>query len=320
MSVLPIDSLETPRFCGIPTFMRLPQATTLANLDAAVIGLPSDSGAPFRTGARFAPNAVRAMSIMLRPINPYRGGINVFERLRICDAGDASVVPGYVEESLSRIEASVATLVRAGVVPFAIGGDHSITLAELRAVAAQHGPVALIQFDSHSDTWDKYFAGKKYSAGTPFRRAVEERLVVPERSIQIGLRGSLFSPTDVSQSVDLGYDVVTTDEVFELGPDRLADRIRARTAGQPAFITFDMDFVDPAAAPGVQTPEAGGPSARETLQILRKLSGINMVGCDVVEVNPMFDSHGQTTALLAATVMAELMALLASERSSGRAT
>lgn len=314
MSVLPIDSLQTPRFCGVPTFMRLPLATELAGLDAAVIGLPSDAGAPFRTGARFAPNAVRAISVMLRPINPYRGNINVFERLRVADVGDAAVVPGYIEESLARIEESVRTLVQAGVTPFGIGGDHSVTLAELRAVAARHGPLGLIQFDSHSDTWDTYFAGKAYSAGTPFRRGVEEGLIAPERSIQVGLRGSLFSPTDVSQSLDLGYEVVTTDEMFELGPDRLAERIRDRAAGKPAFLTFDLDFVDPAAAPGVQTPEAGGPSARETLQILRRLDGIALVGADVVEVNPYFDGPGQITALLAATVLAELLALAAAAR------
>jgi agmatinase len=314
MSVLPINSLDTPRFCGIPTFMRLPQATVLEGLDTAIIGLPSDSGAPFRTGARFAPNAVRAMSIMLRPINPYRDNINVFDILRAADVGDASVVPGYEEDSLERIEQSVATLVQAGIVPFGIGGDHSITLAELRAVAAKHGPVALVQFDSHSDTWDKYFAGKKYSAGTPFRRAVEEGIVVPEHSIQIGMRGSLFRPDDVSQSLDLGYDVVTTDAMFVLGFEALAQRIAARVAGRPAFLTFDMDFIDPAAAPGVQTPESGGPTARETLQILRALHDIRLVGCDVVEVNPLYDGPGQITALLAATVMAELLALHAAER------
>ncbi|MFK8253234.1 agmatinase [Ancylobacter terrae] len=314
MSVLPIDSLETPRFCGVPTFMRLPQATTLKGLDAAIIGIPSDAGAPFRTGARFAPNAARAMSIMLRPINPYRGGINVFETLRIADAGDAAVVPGYLEESLARIEASVRTLVEAGVTPFGIGGDHSVTLAELRAVAATHGPVALIQFDSHSDTWDKYFAGKKYSAGTPFRRGVEENIIDPAHSIQVGLRGSLFAPTDISQSIDLGYEVVTTDEMFALGMPALAARIAERTAGRPAFLTFDLDFVDPAAAPAVQTPEAGGPSARETLDLLRRLKGINLVGADVVELSPGFDGPGQITALLAATVMAELLALHAESR------
>ena len=234
MSVLPVDSLETPRFVGVPTFMRLPQATRFDGLDAAIIGLPSDSGAPFRTGERFAPNAVRAMSVMLRPISPYRGGINIFERLRVADAGDAAVVPGYIEESLARIEAAVRRIVDAGATPFGIGGDHSVTLAELRAVASRHGPLALVHFDAHSDTWDKYFAGKKYSAGTPFRRAVEEGIVAPGRSIQVGMRGSLFSPGDVSQSRDLGYDVVTTDEMFEIGhagacsADCRADRRRAR--------------------------------------------------------------------------------------------
>jgi agmatinase len=306
--------LDTPRFCGIPTFMRLPQPTSLQGLDAAVIGLPSDSGAPFRTGARFAPNAVRAMSVMLRPINPYRGNINIFEKLACADVGDSSVVPGYEVESLARIEQSVAALVAAGVTPFGIGGDHSITLAELRAVATRHGPLALVHFDSHSDTWDKYFDGKPYSAGTPFRRAVEERIVVPDHSIQIGMRGSLFQSTDVSQSLELGYDVVTTDEIFAIGFQALADRIAARTAGRPVFLTFDMDFIDPAAAPAVQTPESGGPTARETLQILRLLHSLNLVGCDVVEVNPLYDGPGQITALLAATVIAELMALLAAQR------
>ena len=311
MSVLPIDSLETPRFVGVPTFMRLPQATSLKGLDGVVIGLPSDNGSPFRTGARFGVNAVRAMSIMLRPINPYRGGINVFERLRLADAGDAAVVPGYQEETLARLETSLRSVVEAGLVPFGIGGDHSVSLAGLRAVASRHGPLALIHFDAHSDTWDTYFAGKRYSAGTPFRRAVEEDIVSPAHSIQVGLRGSLFSPTDVSQSIDLGYDVVTTDEMFAIGFEALADRIVRRVAGRPVFITFDMDFVDPSAAPGVQTPEAGGPTAREALALLRALKGIDFVGCDVVETNPLFDGPGQITALLAATVMSELMALKA---------
>lgn len=315
MSLPSIDSLETPRFCGLPTFMRLPQATRLEDLDAAIIGLPSDSGGPYRTGARFAPNAVRAMSTMLRPINPYRNNLDVFKALRMADVGDANVVPGYEIESLQRIEQSVAALVQAGIVPCGIGGDHSVTLAELRAVAARHGPVALIHFDSHSDTWDTYFAGQKYSAGTPFRRAVEENIVEPRHSIQIGLRGSLFRDTDISQSIDLGYDVVTTEDMFDMGIPALADRIARRAAGKPAFLTFDMDFIDPSAAPAVQTPESGGPTARETLKLLRSLHDINLVGCDVVEVNPLYDGPGQITALLAATVMAELLALLASRHS-----
>jgi agmatinase len=317
MSLLPIDSLETPRFCGVPTFMRLPQATTLADLDAAVIGLPSDSGSPFRTGARFGPNAMRAMSIMLRPINPYRGGINVFERLAVADVGDAAVVPGDQEESLERLEQSVAALVDAGVVPFCLGGDHSVSLPALRAVARRHGPLALVHFDSHSDTWDKYFAGKRYSAGTPFRRAAEEGIVSPAHSIQIGLRGSLFSPHDVSQSVDLGYDVVTTDDLVAMGPDALAARVAERVGDRPVYLTFDLDVVDPSAAPGVQTPEAGGPTAREALAVLRRLAPMRLAGCDVVEMNPMFDGPGQITALLGATVMAELLALHAAAPVTG---
>jgi agmatinase len=310
-SVLPINSLETPRFAGIPTFMRLPQATSFEGLDGVVIGLPSDSGSPFRTGARFGVNAVRQMSVMLRPISPYRGNINVFEKLRLADAGDANVVPGYQEETLERLETAVSAAVQAGLVPFCLGGDHSVSLPGLRAVARKHGPLALIHFDSHSDTWDKYFAGKRYSAGTPFRRAVEEEIVSPQHSIQIGLRGSLFQTTDISQSIDLGYDVVTTDDMFAMGIEALAKRISERSAGRPAYVTFDMDFVDPSAAPGVQTPEAGGPTAREALALLRAMNDINLVGCDVVEVNPLFDGPGQITALLAATVMSELMALKA---------
>ena len=312
MTVLPIDSLRTPRFCGIPTFMRLPLATSLVGLDAAIIGLPSDSGGPYRTGARFAPNAIRGISAMLRPVNPYCGNINIFETLTTADVGDAAVVPGYEEESLAALEESVRTLIDANVTPFAIGGDHSVTLAELRAVASRFGPLALIQFDSHTDTWDSYFGGKRYSAGTPFRRAVEEELVTPAHSIQIGMRGSLFQVTDISQSLALGYDVLTCDQIFEIGVQAVADRIAARTAGRPCFITFDMDFVDPGSAPGVQTPESGGPTSRETLLVLRRLHDLHLVGCDVVEMNPLYDDPGQTTALLAATVMAELLALSAS--------
>jgi agmatinase len=310
----PVDSLDVPRFCGVPTFMRLPQAEDAAGLDAAILGLPSDAGSPFRTGARFGPGAIRALSVMLRPVNPYRGGIDLFTALRVADLGDAPVVPGYMEVSLERIEQAVAAVVERGAVPLGLGGDHGVTLAELRAVARRHGPLALVHFDSHTDTWPSYFAGQPHSAGTPFRRAVEEGTVAPERSLQIGMRGSLFAPADISQSLELGYQVLTTDEALAMTPAALARLVRERTAGTPAFLTFDMDFVDPAAAPGVQTPEAGGPSAREALAILRALDGLALVGGDVVETNPLFDGPGQVTALLAATVAAELLALLASLR------
>lgn len=312
--LLPVDSLDSPRFVGLPTFMRLPQAREKDALDAAVLGLPSDSGAPYRTGARFGPGAVRTMSVMLRPVNPYRGNLNVFERIRVADAGDASVVPGYMEETMVRLEAAVAALVERNVVPVGIGGDHSVSLPALRAVARHHGPVAIVHFDAHSDTWPAYFAGKRYSAGTPFRRAAEERIVVPGASIQIGMRGSLFRPDDVSQSIDLGFEVVTGDALFEMGFAETAARIARRVGEHPVYVTFDLDFVDPASAPGVQTPEAGGPSARETLALLRALAPMNVVGADVVETNPLYDGPGQITALLAATVVHEILSLLAAAR------
>ena len=310
--LLPTSSLDVPRFVGVANFMRLPTPKTLDGLDVGIIGLPCDSGAPFRTGARFGPGAIRAISVMLRPVNPYHGNINVFERLAVGDVGDAPVVPGYLEASFERIEMAMGALVERGIIPIGIGGDHSVSLPELRVLSRRHGKLALVHFDSHTDTWDKYFAGKRHSAGTPFRRAVEEGLVAPERSIQIGMRGSLFTPADITQSLDLGYEVVTTDEIFIGGFAALAERIRSRVGDHPAFLTFDMDFVDPASAPGVETPEAGGPTARETLQIIRScLTGLNFVGADLVEVCPSYDNISQVTALLGATLIAEFLALLA---------
>lgn len=310
----PVDSLNSPRFVGVPTFMRLPQAEPGDDLDVAIIGVPCDSGSPFRAGSRFGPNAVRQMSLMLRPISPYRDHINVFEALRIADAGDANVVPGYLLESLEMAEAALSAIAGQGIVPLALGGDHSISLPAIRAVAKRHGPVSLVHFDSHADTWDSYFGGKRHSAGTPFRRATEEGILDPSTSIQIGMRGSLFRPDDVSQSTALGFQVIDTDAALALGPQALAERIAARVGRNPVYITYDLDFVDPAFAPGVGTPEAGGPTAREALAILRAITPMTIVGCDVVETNPSFDGPGQITALLAATVALELLSLIAVSR------
>lgn len=309
--LLPIDSISVPRFVGTANFMRLPSASSLEGVEVGIIGLPCDSGAPYRTGARFGPGAVRASSVMLRPISPYHGNINVFEVLSVSDLGDSTVVPGYLDASFEAIEKSMNVLVDQGIKSIGIGGDHSVSLPELRAVAKRHGPLSLVHFDAHTDTWDKYFGGKKHSAGTPFRRAVEEGLVDPARSIQIGMRGLLFHPDDVSQSFDLGYDVVTTDEIFADGMTALAARVRHRVGDSPVFLTFDMDFVDPASAPGVETPEAGGPSAREALQIVRSLTGINIVAADMVEVCPAYDNASGITALLGATIVSEILALMA---------
>ncbi len=314
---LPADSLTLPRFCGLASFMRVPTSETPQGADVAIVGLPSDSGGPYRTGARFGPAAVRSQSVMLRQVNPYRGNLNIFEAMKIVDVGDSPVVPGYLEQSMAHIEKTIDAIAGAGAIPLAFGGDHSVSLPELRALARHHGPLALVHWDAHSDTWDNYFDGLKYSAGTPFRRAVEEGLIEPAHSIQMGMRGSLFRDSDLSQSLELGFDLVTTDDCMAMGPETLARRVRQRVGARPAFLTFDMDFVDPASAPGVQTPEAGGPSARETLDFVRALSGLSVVGADVVETNPLYDGPGQITALLAATVASEFLALIAAERRAG---
>ena len=317
-SALPTNSLDVPRFVGVPSFMRLPLAADASGLDVAVLGLPSDNGSPFRTGARFGPNAIRAMSLMLRPFNPYRGGINVFERLKCADVGDAPVVPGYMPRTLERMEAFMDGVLAAGAIPLALGGDHGVSIAELRAVARKHGPVGLLHFDSHSDTWDVYFGGERHSAGTPFRRAVEEGLVDPARSIQVGLRGSLFTARDIEQSRDLGFEVVTTEEWLDAGTAPIVERIVNRIGSARTFLSFDLDVVDPAFAPGVQTPEAGGPSSAEVLRLLRKLPALDIVAADVVETSPLYDGPGQVTALLAATVAAEILAIIAERRTPAR--
>lgn len=313
---LPEDSLKTPRFVGIPTFMRLPHTRDLDGVDVAVVGIPFDTGSPFRVGCRFGPGAVRAMSLMLRPINPYQD-LNVFEECGIVDYGDTDVVPGYLPESFECIEAALAAVAARGVIPIGLGGDHSIALPELRALGKVHGPLAVLHFDSHTDTWDTYFAGQRHSAGTAFRRGVEEGWIDAPASLQVGMRGSLFSRDDIQQSLDLGYEVVTTDQMLDGGLEALARRIRRKLGGRKVFLSFDLDVVDPAFAPGVQTPEAGGPSAREILRLLRSLRGLDLAGADVVEMNPNYDA-GQITALLGATVAAEILALIAAHKRDGR--
>jgi len=313
---LPEDSLRTPRFVGITTFMRLPHTRQLDGVDVAVLGIPFDTGSPFRVGCRFGPAAIRAMSLMLRPINPYQN-LNVFEECAIVDYGDTDVAPGYLPESFERIEAAMAPLVARGIIPVGLGGDHSIALPELRALGRRHGALAVLHFDSHTDTWDTYFAGQRHSAGTAFRRGVEEGFIDARASMQIGMRGSLFSNQDIQQSLDLGYEVVTTDQMLDAGVEALGRRILDKFHGRKVFLSFDLDVVDPAFAPGVQTPEAGGPSARDILRLIRRLRGLDLVGADVVEMNPNYDP-AQISALLAATVAAEILALIAAHRRDRR--
>jgi agmatinase len=220
------------------------------------------------------------------------------------------VVPGYIEESYERIREGLEPIHRAGVIPVVLGGDHSIALPELRAAATVHGPLALVQFDSHPDTWDAYF-GQKHTHGTPFRRAVEEGLLDPSRSIQVGMRGSIYDEGDWEDAIEMGFDLVPTDTVRKLGIEETIARIRERVGDARIYVSFDVDFVDPAFAPGTGTPEIGGFTSREAQEFVRGLAGLDIAGCDVVEVYPQYDGAGQITALLAATVAYEFLSLLA---------
>jgi agmatinase len=304
----PLDAREQPRFAGIRTYMRVPHVTALDGVDVAVYGIPFDTATSYRTGPRFGPEAIRSASALLRPYNP---ALEVdVTSLSIVDYGDVPVSPGDTERTYAQIEAALAPIVDAGVFPAALGGDHAITLAELRALARTHGPLALVQLDSHGDVWESYF-GQRYFHGTTFKRALEEGLLAAESSVQAGMRGSLYGPEDIQVARDMGFTVLTTDDLRALGPQAYGDLVRERTGGRPVFVSFDVDFLDPAFAPGTGTPEAGGFSTAEALAFVRALRGVNLVGCDVVEVSPPYDSPGAVTALAAATVMYELLSLRA---------
>jgi agmatinase len=305
----PLDARLIPRFAGIRTFMRAPHSTDLAGVDAAVYGIPFDTATSFRTGARFGPEGIRSASALLRPYNPALD-VNVVETLSIVDYGDVPVSPGDTERTYGQVEEALAPLLDAGVFPLALGGDHSITLAELRALARRHGPLALVQLDAHGDTWDEYF-GQKFFHGTTFLRAHEEGLIEPSASVQAGLRGSLYGPDDLGSARELGFTVLSCDELRELGPVGYGDLVRERTGTRPVFLSFDIDVLDPAFAPGTGTPEVGGLSTAEALAFLRALRGIELAGADVVEVSPPYDGVGQQTALAAANVAYELLSLKA---------
>ena len=305
----PLDAQVIPRFAGIRTFMRAPHVTDLAGVDAIVYGIPFDTATSYRTGPRFGPEAIRSASALIRPYNPALE-VNVVEALSIVDYGDVPVSPGLTERTYGQIEAALAPVVEAGVFPAAMGGDHSITLAELRALAERHGPVALVQLDSHGDTWEQYF-GQPYFHGTTFKRAAEEGLLDTSVSVQAGMRGSLYGAEDLQEARDLGFTVLTTDELRDLGPAGYGELVLGKVGARPVFVSFDIDFLDPAFAPGTGTPEVGGFSTAEALAFLRSLRGIKLAGCDVVEVSPPYDGPGMQTALAGANVLYDLLALRA---------
>jgi agmatinase len=254
---------------------------------------------------------VRDQSSLIRPWNPALK-VSPFERCRVGDYGDVDVVPISIERTFEAVERAVLPLLEHGVVPVSVGGDHSVTLPLLRAVAKRHGPVALVHFDAHPDTWDEYF-GSKYFHGTPFRRAVEERLIDPRKTIQVGIRGPLYGPEDFAFHAEHGLEVIRIEEVKSRGTRWVGERF-GRLAGGPVYCSFDIDAVDPAYAPGTGTPEVGGLTSYEALELVRSLQGLNMVGCDLMEVCPLYDGPGQITALLAANLLFEFVSLIALQR------
>src|SRR5690349_4369157 len=307
----PADSLASPRFSGIRTYARLPHVTDLEGVDVAIVGVPFDTGGTYRVGARFGPQAIRAASALIRPYHS-GSGVAVFDKLSVVDYGDVPVVPGYIEESYRRIEAGLLDVVKAGVVPIDLGGDHSIALPELRALANVHGKVALVQLDSHSDTIDSYF-GMPHTHGTPFYHAVNEGLIDTAHSIQVGLRGGIYSERDHQVPRDMGIAVITGVEAHELGMRAVAERIVKRASGAKVFLSFDIDFIDPAYAPATGTPEIGGFTTWESQVLLRGLAGLDHAGFDVVEVIPAYDV-ADNTSFTAANIVFEFLALLARAR------
>ena len=304
----PPDALVSPRFGTSSTFARLPELRDVSNASVVVMGVPFDAGVSYRPGARFGPAAIRAGSKLLRPYNPALD-LEAFAMVQVADAGDISVNPFEIPSALKAIEDAADLHLGNGARLLSLGGDHTIALGLLRSVAKKHGPVALVHFDAHLDTWDTYF-GAPYTHGTPFRRAYEEGLLAPEQSLHIGTRGPLYSAGDLKDDRRFGFGIITTDDVVRLGIDKVAERIRERVQETPLYVSLDIDVLDPAFAPATGTPEAGGLSSRELLSLLRTLAGMNLVGADIVEVSPAYD-HAEITAIAAAHFGYELISMMA---------
>ena len=306
-----VDATKVPRFAGPATFARLPRLDEVTRADVAVVGVPFDSGVSYRPGARFGPAHVRASSRLLRPYHP---GLDVepFAVQQVVDAGDVPLNPFSLDEAISSLEQAAHAFAADGLRMLTIGGDHTIALPLLRAAARRHGPVAVLHFDAHLDTWDTYF-GAPYTHGTPFRRASEEGLLDPERCLHVGIRGPLYAPSDLRDDRTAGFQVLTSDDYQDARIVEVVERVRARLGEGPVYVSVDIDVLDPAHAPGTGTPEAGGLTSRELLHTLRGLVGLGLVGADIVEVAPAYD-HAELTGVAAAHVGYELLSVLARNR------
>ena len=312
-SFRPISGLVLPRFAGVPTFMRLPHLDVdrADEVDIGLIGVPWDGGTTNRPGARHGPRQMRDASTLMRNVH-HVTGIRPYESANCADLGDTPVNPVDLIDTLDRVEAFFTQVHAKGILPLTAGGDHLVTLPIMRAIADKSQPLGMVHFDAHTDTWDRYFEGHKYTHGTPFRRAIEEGLLDPKRTIQIGIRGGLYTPEDKAWGLEQGIRVVEIEEYFDLGPDKVAALARDVVGDGPVYVSFDVDGLDPVFAPGTGTPEIGGYSTHDAQRMLRALRGCQIVGADVVEVSPPFDQSG-STALVGVTMMWELLCLM-SER------
>ncbi|WP_374968174.1 agmatinase [Terrabacter sp. BE26] len=304
----PVDATVVPRFAGPATFARLPRLDEVERADVAVLGVPFDSGVSYRPGARFGPGHVRASSKLLRTYNPVQD-VEPFAVQQVADAGDVACNPFDIPEAVRQIEGAVRQVVGSGATPMTIGGDHTIALPILRVLHEAHGELAVVHFDAHLDTWDTYF-GAPITHGTPFRRASEEGLIDQTGSIHVGIRGPLYSPEDLSDDEVLGFQVIGAHDMDDLGWRGAVERIKARVGNRPTYVSLDIDVLDPAFAPGTGTPEAGGLTSRELLNMLRAFADLNLVGADIVEVSPAYD-HAEITGIAAAHAAYELISAMA---------
>lgn len=304
----PVDAAKVPRFAGHSTFMRLPAVATADGLDIALVGIPWDGGTTNRAGARHGPREVRNLSSLMRRAH-HVSGIAPFSLANVADVGDLTVNPINLMDGLGLIESGMRAIVAAGALPLSVGGDHLTTLPVLRAIA-QKGPVGMIHFDAHSDTNDTYFGNNPYTHGTPFRRAIEEKLLDPKRAVQIGIRGSVYDPGEHDWAKAQGIRIIYMEEFVTRGAADVMEEARSIVGNADTFVTFDVDSIDPSMAPGTGTPEIGGFTTREAQEMVRLLDGVKIVGADVVEVAPPFDIGGMT-ALVGATIMFELLCVMA---------
>ena len=304
----PVSGFDLPRFAGVPTFMRLPHvaldAPKIKDVDIGIIGVPWDSGTTNRPGPRHGPRQLRDASTMIRAQHPV-SGIRPYEKLNCADLGDVSINPADIEDSMARITSFYKKLIEKGIKPLTAGGDHLTSLPVLRALA-EKAPLGMIHFDSHTDLFHSYFDGTMFTHGTPFRRAVEENLLDPKRVIQIGIRGTQYDSEDLDYAKSVGIRVIKIDEFFDRGIQDVMAEAREIVGENETYISYDIDFIDPAFAPGTGTPEVGGPNSYEALKVVRELAGVKIVGADMVEVSPPFDPSSNT-AYLGVSVMFELL-------------